>query len=154
MTPFTVLLAIDLVINGLFAGMCFDVATVKLPTRKRVGALAYAHFARNNDLGNGLKVYPYFFILSGLLSLACALVAYWSDQTEPVAIPLFIAAITSVGCIFSTSKAAPIMWSLRNTADDESLLAQKLDRFAFWHSWRTVFQVSTFLLTCLSLTVL
>jgi hypothetical protein len=154
MTPFTILLAIDLVINGLFAGMCFDVATVRLPTRKRIGALAYAHFARNNDLGNGLKVYPYFFILSGLLSLATAVVAYLNEQTEAVIISLFIAGLTSIGCIFSTSKAAPIMWSLKNSPDDESLLTQKLDKFAFWHGWRTVFQVSTFLLICLALTAL
>ena len=154
MTFFTILLAIDLVINGLFAGMCFDVATVKLPTRKRIGALAYAHFARNNDLGNGLKVYPYFFILSALLSLATALVAYLNDQPEAVVIPLLIAAFTSLGCVFSTSKAAPIMWSLRNTPDEEALLTEKLNRFAYWHSWRTTFQVATFLFICFALTAL
>lgn len=153
MTPFTILLAIDLVINGLFAGMCFDVATVKLPTRKRIGAIAYAHFARNNDLGNGLKVYPYFFVLSGLLSLATALVAYVNNQTA-VVIPLCLAGLTSIGCIFSTSKAAPIMWSLKNTPDDEPLLTQKLNRFAFWHAWRTLFQVATFLLIGFALATL
>jgi hypothetical protein len=154
MKPFMILLEIALVINGLFAGMCFDVATVKLPTRKRIGAIAYAHFARNNDLGNGLKVYPYFFILSGLLSLATALAAYMNNQMAAVVIPLCMAGLTSIGCIFSTSKAAPIMWSLRNTPDDETLLTQKLNRFAFWHAWRTLFQVSTFLFIGLALAAL
>src|SRR5687768_8467814 len=105
MAPFTILLATNLVINGLFAGICFDIATVKLPTRKRIGALAYAQFARNNDLGNGLKVYPYFFILSALLSLATALVACLTHQSQAVAIPLFLAGLTSLGCVFSTAKA-------------------------------------------------
>ena len=154
MTPLTILVLISLIINGLFAGICFDVATVKLPTRKRIGALAYAHFARNNDLGNGLKVYPYFFIGSGLLSIGCALVAYLNNQPGNVAFPLFIAAITSIGCIFSTAKAAPIMWSLKSTPDEEIVLTKKLNQFAFWHTWRTIFQVSTFLLICLALTAL
>ena len=152
MTFFKILLVVSLVINGLFAGICFDVATVKLPTRKKIGAIAYANFARNNDLGNGLKVYPYFFILSGLLSITSALSAYLNSQPEMVAFPLFIAAVTSFGCIISTSKAAPIMWSLKKTADEESLLVQKLNRFAFWHTWRTIFQVLTFILICIALT--
>lgn len=152
MTFFKILLAVSLVINGLFAGICFDVATVKLPTRKKIGAIAYANFARNNDLGNGLKVYPYLFILSGLLSITSALLAHLNNQPGSVAFPLLISAITSFGCIISTANAAPVMWSLKKTPNDESLLDQKLNRFAFWHTWRTIFQVLTFLLICLALT--
>jgi hypothetical protein len=40
-------------VQGLAAGICFDTAMVKLPTRRRIGSIAYAHFARGNDLGNG-----------------------------------------------------------------------------------------------------
>ena len=53
----TAMLVVTLV-QGLAAGICFDTATVKLPTRHRIGAIAYANFARGNDLGNGLRVYP------------------------------------------------------------------------------------------------
>lgn len=41
-------------VHGLVAGISFDVATVKLPTRKRIGVVAYAQFARSNDMGNGI----------------------------------------------------------------------------------------------------
>src|SRR5262249_31183124 len=111
----TTLVAASLIVNGLFAGMCFDVATVKLPTRKRIGSVAYAHFARNNDLGNGLKVYPYFFILSVVLSIATAIVASINSRTS-ADVFLYLAGFMSIGCAFSTSMAAPIMWSLRKTA--------------------------------------
>ena len=154
MAPLTILLWISLIINGLFAGMCFDVATVKLPTRKRIGSLAYAHFARNNDLGNGLKVYPYFFVASTLLSIIDGVVAYLNDYHKSASVALLIAACTGAGCIFCTTQAAPIMWSLKKTPDHEKLLKEKLDRFAFWHSWRTLFQMSTFLLMCYALAIL
>jgi len=154
MAQLTILLWISLIINGLFAGMCLDVATVKLPTRKRIGVLAYAHFARNSDLGNGLKVYPYFFIASTLLSIIDAVEAYLNDYPESASLALFIAAFTGAGCIFCTTQAAPIMWSLKKTPDHEKLLKEKLDRFAFWHSWRTLFQMSTFLLMCYALAIL
>src|SRR5688500_1626856 len=145
MAPLTTMLWISLIINGIFAGFCFDIATVKLPTRKRIGSLAYAHFARNNDLGNGLKVYPYLFIASTVLSIINAVVAYVNDYPDSALVALLIAGFTSAGCIFSTTQAAPVMWSLKKTPDQEKLLTEKLDRFAYWHNWRTLFQLSSFL---------
>lgn len=48
------LLVIATAMNGLLAGLNLDTALVKLPARRRIGAVAYATFARGNDLGNGL----------------------------------------------------------------------------------------------------
>lgn len=63
------------VVNGIIAGISFDVATVKLPTRRRIGVAAYAQFARGNDMGNGMIVYPTVAILGLLLVAAATLVA-------------------------------------------------------------------------------
>ena len=52
------LLALATAVNGLLAGLNVDTALVKLPARQRIGVVAYATFARGNDLGNGLVVYP------------------------------------------------------------------------------------------------
>ncbi len=52
------LIALTRAINGLLAGLNTDTALVKLPARRRIGAVAYATCARGNDLGNGLVVYP------------------------------------------------------------------------------------------------
>lgn len=131
-------------VQGLAAGICFDVATVKLPTRRRIGAVAYAHFARGNDLGNGLKVYPYLVVGGGALLIALAVIAQLSAQPERLRYPLFAAALAAVGYLAATAKAAPIMWSLKTTPDDPRVLGEKLDRFAFWHAWRTAFQLCAF----------
>lgn len=47
------LLGVATAINGLLAGLNVDTALVKFPTRWRIGMVAYATFARVNDLGNG-----------------------------------------------------------------------------------------------------
>ena len=39
------LLVLTVIENGFLAGASFDVALVKLPTRKRIGPVAYAQFA-------------------------------------------------------------------------------------------------------------
>ena len=52
------MIALATAANGLLAGLNTDTALVKLPARRRIGAVAYATFARGNDLGNGLIVYP------------------------------------------------------------------------------------------------
>ena len=55
MSAFVILLVLAVVFNGLLAGTSFDTALVKLPARRRIGARAYAVFARGNDLGNLLQ---------------------------------------------------------------------------------------------------
>jgi hypothetical protein len=132
-------------VQGLAAGICFDVATVKLPTRRRIGAVAYAQFARGNDLGNGLKVYPFLVVGGGVLLIALTVVAHVTSQPEGLRYPLYAAGLASVGYLGATARAAPVMWSLRSTPDDPRVLEEKLDRFAFWHAWRTIFQLGAFI---------
>lgn len=139
------LLAVTVVVHGLIAGVSFDVAVVKLPTRKRIGAVAYANFARGNDLGNGLVVYPAFGILAVLLVLGTTISTYFTNRSPAVMVPLLLACAGTVAHSVCTAKAAPIMLSLRRATDEETVLKAKLDRFAFWHGLRAVFQISTFL---------
>jgi len=139
------LVAVTVAVNGLIAGASVDVAAVKLPTRKRIGAVAYANFARGNDLGNGLVVYPAAGISAALLVFGTTIATYFASGSSLVMAPLLLACAGTVAHSVCTAKAAPIMLSLRGTPDDEALLAARLDRFAFWHGFRTVFQISTFL---------
>jgi hypothetical protein len=138
------LLAVAVTVNGLLAGASFDVATVKLPTRQRIGPVAYANFARSNDLGNGLVVYPAAGISAALLVLGTTIATYFVGGSSAVMVSLLLACAGTVAHSICTAKAAPIMLSLRGTPDDDAVLAAKLDRFAFWHGLRTVFQISTF----------
>ncbi len=139
------LIVTTVVLNGLLAGMSFDVATVKLPTRKRIGVIAYAWFARGNDLGNGIVIYPALGIAAALFALGTTLAAYLTHAATTVLLPLALSSGGTVIHSIATAKAAPVMLSLRNTADDENILAQKLDRFAAWHTFRATFQLLTFI---------
>ena len=136
--------AVSVVIHGILAGISFDVAAVKLPTRRRIGAVAYAAFARGNDLGNGLVIYP----AAGILALGTAFGtiawAYFAGSPKAVMIPLLAACIGTIAHSACTAMAAPIMLSLRNAPDEEKALAEKLDRFALWHALRATFQFLTF----------
>lgn len=137
-------LAVTVVANGLIAGASLDVATVKLPTRRRIGSVAYANFARGNDLGNGLIVYPAAGIVAALLVFGATIATYVTNASATVMVPLLLACVGTVAHSACTAKAAPIMLSLRRAPDDEAELTAKLDRFAFWHTCRAVFQLATF----------
>jgi hypothetical protein len=132
------------VVQGLAAGICFDTALVKLPARHRIGVVAYANFARGNDLGNGLKVYPYLVVGGGAILIALTVIAHVTHQATSIRYPLYVAALSGLGYLAATAKAAPLMWSLRKTGDDGQVLKQKLDGFAYWHAWRTLFSMSAF----------
>lgn len=141
------LVAACAVISGIIAGVSFDVAAVKLPTRKRIGAVAYANFARGNDMGNGIIVYPIVAILGFLLIAGATFAAYFVQGARPVLLPMFAACAGTVASFLCTAKAAPNMLSLKHAPDDEKLLAKKLDRFALWHAYRFAFQFLTFIAT-------
>jgi Zn-dependent protease with chaperone function len=133
--------------NGLLAGVSFEVATVKLPARHRIGSVPYAQFARGADLGNGKAVYPALAIVAALLTFGATIIVYWSGGAS--ALKLLLLALASAGTVLhfaTTAKAAPIMLSIGRTPDDERVLADKLDRFARWSSVRAALQGVTFLL--------
>jgi hypothetical protein len=133
--------------NGLLAGYSVDGALVKLPTRRRIGAVAYAAFARGNDLGNGIGVYPSTAISAALLTIAATIVAYVENAPATLLALLSVATVLSIGHFLATARAAPIMLRVGRTPDDEALLSRLLDRFARWHAVRATLQTLTFFVT-------
>jgi hypothetical protein len=138
------LITLATAMNGLLSGLNVDTALVKLPARRRIGAVAYATFARGNDLGNGLVVYPLLGIGAVLLTVLATAVAYLERSPMEVVLPLSLASLLSLLHTFATTRAAPVMLSLKDVPDDEVILTAKLDRFAHWHAVRATFQVLTF----------
>ncbi len=57
---------------------------------------------------------------------------------------LSLASLLSILHTFATTRAAPVMLSIKDIPDDEALLTAKLDRFARWHTVRATFQVLAF----------
>ncbi len=147
------MIALATAVNGLLAGLNTDTALVKLPARRRIGAVAYATFARGNDLGNGLVVYPLLGIGAALLTMLATAIAYAGHSPVEVVLPLSLASLLSLLHTFATTRAAPVMLSLKDAPDDEALLRAKLDRFARWHAIRVTFQVLTFFVLLWALVV-
>ena len=138
------LLAIATAVNGLLAGLNVDTALVKLPARRRIGVEAYATFARGNDLGNGLVVYPLLGVGAALLTVLATVVTYIERSPMEVLLLLSLASLLSILHTFATTRAAPVMLSIKDIPDDEALLTAKLDRFTRWHTVRATFQVLAF----------
>ena len=132
--------------NGILAGISVEVALVKLPTRKHIGVVAYATFARGSDLGNGVWVYPTWAIGATLLTFAATIMALIEQAPATLLVPLVLASLTSIGHFLETAQAAPTMLRVGTTADDPALLAPLLDHFARWHALRTTLQALTFFL--------
>ena len=139
--------------NGLLAGLNVDTALVKLPTRKHIGAVAYAAFARGNDLGNGLVVYPLLGIGAALFTVLTTVFASLEHFRMGLLLLLSLASLLSLLHTFATTRAAPLMLSIKDALDDEALLKAKLDRFARWHAVRASFQVLTFFVLLCALVV-
>jgi hypothetical protein len=144
MTPLVALIVVATALNGILGGFSFEIALVKLPTRRRIGALAYATFARGSDLGNGIWVYPTTAIGATLLTFAATIAAYVESQPTAVLLPLSLAALSSIGHFVATSRAAPIMVRVSKMPADETHLSALLDRFARWHTIRAALQLLTF----------
>lgn len=147
----TILIATAL--NGGWAGGSLEASLFKLPARRRIGIVAYAAFARGNDLGNGRVVYPVWAISATLIVFIATGVAAVSRASGGLVLPLALASATSIGHFLTTSQAAPTMLSLKNTPDDEALLKPKLDHFERWQAARATLQVLTFLVLLWALVV-
>src|SRR5260221_12750694 len=147
------LIALATAVNGLLAGLNTDTALVKLPARRRIGAVAYPTFARGNDLGNGLVVYPLLGIGAALLNLLATALAYVERSPMEVLLLLSLASLLSILHTFATTRAAPVMLSIKDASDDEMTLSSKLDRFEQRHAVRATVQVLTFFVLILALVV-
>ena len=147
------LLALATATNGLLAGLNVDTALVKLPARGRIGVVAYATFARGNDLGNGLIVYPLLGVGAALLAVLATALAFVERSPLEVLLLLSLASLLSILHTFATTRAAPVMLSIKDIADDEAILTAKLDRFARWHAVRATFQVAAFFVLLWALAV-
>ena len=145
MSPPVALTLLATAADGILAGLSLEVALVKLPARRRIGAVAFATFARGADLGNGKVVYPVIAVAAALLTFAATLGAYLGRSSAAGMVPLSIGSLASVLHFVTTAKAAPIMLAIKDTSDDADLLADKLDAFERWHAARATLQILTFL---------
>ena len=141
---FLTLLAITTAIRGLGAGIIYDVALVSLPLRKQIGVIPYTQYARAN-YSSGVKTYLPVSVLGALLTIVVTIGLFTGEFSPIVFWSIIISLIATVIAFVGTSRALPAMLRLRKTTDDENVLSKILDRFAFWHTFSTVWQVIAFI---------
>jgi hypothetical protein len=132
-------------VNGLLAGVNVDRLIVQMPAWEEVGALAWATYSREADLGNGQILYPLEGIGGAILTAAAA-VAFYFDRaaSRSAAIPIYVAVALVIGGLLATTQAAPNMLSLKQIGDDPAAVQRAFEGFNRWGSVRAVFQVLAF----------
>lgn len=132
-----------LVADGLLAGLSLDKVIVQLPARRRIGAVAYAAYARSADLGNGVAYYAVVGVGAAALTIAAFAAAAARSSCGAVTGLLGAAAALSVLHSLATGRAAPTMFKIGRAEDTPEALAALLDRFARWSAARAALQAAT-----------
>jgi hypothetical protein len=145
MTDITlILIVLATALNGIAAGASLDQAIKQLPTRHRIGVLAYSAYSKNADLGNGLPWYVSIGISAVLLTIGAALAAVSRQVVPQAAVPIYLAVGLSILHSLVTTQAAPLMFSQWQYENDEAALTKLFNRFARLNALRAALQVLTF----------
>jgi hypothetical protein len=142
------------VVGGLFSSL-LDRGLVATPAWRHLGVQAWADYSRHADLGTGNIVYPIGGILLWALVFAAA-VSHRLDRGAPrsAGLPIYLAALFSIGAIVATIIAAPIMQGVGSLGNDPVALQSAFDRFTFWGVYfRGVFFALSLLCTVWALTM-
>lgn len=132
-----------LVADGLLAGLSLDKVIVQLPARRRIGAVAYAAYARSADLGNGIAYYAALGVGAAALTIAAFAAAAARGSSGAVTGLLAAAAALSVLHSIATGRAAPVMFKIGRAEDAPAVLGPLLGRFARWSAARAALQAAT-----------
>jgi hypothetical protein len=110
---FAVLLASTVVVRGLGAGAILGVLVITLPTRRRIGVVAYTQFTRAHYLGSGVRAYAILTILGALMSGAALSLAIAWRASPFVTWSILASLLATLLGFVGTARALPAMRDLR-----------------------------------------
>ncbi len=139
-----ILLAITVAVRGLGAGIIYDVALVSLPLRHKIGVIPYVNYAQAL-FKDGFKTFFTISIIGAILTVVVTVDAFIQGASPIVSWSIALALIATIIAFIGTSRALPVISSLQKAPDDEVLLSKKLDKFARWHTFSTIWQVVAFI---------
>jgi hypothetical protein len=146
------LLIAALIGNGLLVGASLDQSVKQLPTRRRIGVVAFSEYSKAGDLGRGVAWYAALGIGAALLTIVAAVVGL-TDRPDPqAAAALWLALLLAVAHSVATARAAPTNFSQRAATGDPARLAAIFDRFERLQTVRATLQVLTLLSVAWALT--
>jgi hypothetical protein len=141
-TALLVLILLAAVAHLLLGGLGLVRLAVQFPAIGRgLDPIAFAHWARAADLGNGLFLYPLLGIGGPLATWAALVVAEIAHAPGSVTLPLILAAALAVLHSLTTTQAAPTMMRIGRAEDRAEVLTPLIDRFFFWSWLRFILQV-------------
>jgi hypothetical protein len=139
------LLVAALVGNGLLVGASLDQSIKQLPTRRRIGVVAFSAYSQAGDLGRGIAWYAALGIGAALVTVAAAAGGLTDRPDGQAAAALWLALLLTVAHSLATARAAPTNFSQRAAAGDPARLTAIFDRFERWQTARAALQVLTLL---------
>jgi hypothetical protein len=98
-------------------------------------------------------VYPILGIGAALFTVLTTAIAYLGHSSMGLLLLLSLASLLSFLHTAVTTRAASVMLSIKDTPNDEAMLTTKLDRFAGFHTVRSIFQMLTFFVLLWALVV-
>src|SRR4028118_1316082 len=78
-------------VDGQLAGASLDQSIKQLPTRHKIGLVAYSEYSRASDLGPGILSYGHLGVGATLLTIAAAVAAFLEGVLPASAAPLYMA---------------------------------------------------------------
>jgi hypothetical protein len=130
---FDVLVASTAVLRGVGAGAIWGVLVITLPTRRRIGVVAYGQFTRAHYRGPGVRVYALVTIVGTVMTLLAYCMAIAWHAPPRATLWLLASLLGSAAGFVGTAGALPAMRHLRIASDTETtMLTMLLDRFARW----------------------
>lgn len=139
------LLLVSLIVNGMLVGASLDQSIKQLPTRRRIGVVAFSEYSKAGDLGNGIAWYGALGVGAALVTLLAAVTGLLDGPDSQAAAASWLAIALTLAHTFTTSRAAPTNFSQRDAAGDAARLTTIFDRFERWQTVRAALQVLTLL---------
>ena len=131
------------VASGAMVGATLDQSVKQLPARHRIGAVAYAAYARAADLTGGVRWYPGLAAVVVVSTGAAVATGLFDHPDRWRLVALLAAGVGTVAHMLVTARAAPTILSLRRLSDDDpERIAAVLDRFARLQALRAGLQVA------------
>jgi hypothetical protein len=132
------------VLSAMVAAASLDQSVKQLPTRRRIGVLAYSNYSVVADARNGLRWYVPLAAAWVSISVAAAVIGWGGHPGDARALALAAMVVGVAAHILVTGAfAAPALLSQRRARGDEPAMKRAFDRFERSQTVRAVVDVAT-----------
>jgi hypothetical protein len=142
-----------IIFTGVLCGASLDQSFKQLPSRHRIGVIAFSTYVKAADLKNGILWYSIIGIGAALSTIITAIVVMGTEQSENFNRLIYTAALFAICHSICTSQAAPTYFKIKNIEDEKSLI-KIFKRFEVIQTLRSIFVLLNFLSLVLALFII